>query len=1169
MTPDVWERLWPLSSHAPADVLTEASVIVLLLVAALVVYRAFQERYLIGWIAGWGAYLAFRLAIKYAVLHPDVRGWAALAEATFGVAAAGFVASVLLYTDFSRLLVPLGIATAIGVDLALMHAFWWPRSAVMTTLVLLVWIAICALGAVRLGEFFMGRRKLAPWLLAVTLALFPGVSPNAPAFVPRLGLWVETLLGLSMLLLLLDAAQARLRRLRVVNALSDEMAQSRDDSTLLSTALKELSTLLESDAAWFRLLQGDRLVLTSHVGLSDEYIRSRGVLGNDSFTASVLRSGTPRMVRRRDADTLTLRRLMDDGFDHVLIVPVAGKAGPVGSLSIASRNHRSYSLDEIQFVASTARHLGLAVENLRMLDRVLHSQRQWVNTFDSIADAILVHDDQLNVIRANRALGMLVNQSPSEIYGRKLLDVLPASTATVANNCPYCLRQAYSIDISYLESPDPCFGGYSVVSTFSYSEDGTNRLGTIHIVRDTTERRLAEQRYKLLFDGVHEGAFISTPEGKLIDCNEALVRMLGYEAREEVLTLDIAGVLYADPKRRQDFLTAIERDGFVRNFEVRLRRKDGSEVIALESSFATRDSAGAVDRYQGFLLDVTDKKRTEDELRRRNHELNVLNALAVLATQSFDLDEILNLTLRQVGNLFSAHGASICLLDPATSMLSRRAAFGSSAQTAEMNNVRISEALLEKIRSQHLEVLSSEMLGEMPQEVQAFVFAEEIKSWLIIVLWNKDTIAGTFGLSSRQPNVFSSDRDRELLLAIGRQLATTIEKVRLYEETCRAYEHLSQTQEQLLQSEKMSAVGQLISGVAHELNNPLTAILGYAQLLETESQTDRARDFTNKIFRQAQRTHRVVQNLLSFARQRKPEKEQVDVRRVMDDALTLRDYDLKLNNIVVEREFSQSVAPVVADAHQLEQVFLNIINNAADAMLEAGRAGRLRVRVASEGGKVAIEIHDNGPGLKDTKRIFDPFYTTKQVGKGTGLGLSICYGIVKEHGGEITAFNHPQGGAVFRVLLPAAQEAATGMRESPAGRAQHGILHGRVLIVDDEESVLEFEREVLAGAGAEVTALGRGEDALRLLQRESFDAIVVDGKMPGKCGGFEIYKWISSHRPELEGLVVLTLSDISDPELRTLVETKQVAYLIKPFEVAELIAAIRRVLERRAAGARV
>ena len=242
----------------------------------------------------------------------------------------------------------------------------------------------------------------------------------------------------------------------------------------------------------------------------------------------------------------------------------------------------------------------------------------------------------------------------------------------------------------------------------------------------------------------------------------------------------------------------------------------------------------------------------------------------------------------------------------------------------------------------------------------------------------------------------------------------------LYEETAHAYDNLRNAQEQLLQSEKMSAVGRLISGVAHELNNPLTAVLGYAQLLETEPIGERAQDYVRKLYKQTQRTHRVVQNLLSFSRQRKPIQSQVDLRRVMEDTLVLRESDLKLNNIQVERNYDPDVPFITGDAHQLEQVFLNIINNAVDAIMDSAQSGRLRVRIYPEDDRACIEFRDTGPGLEDSKRIFDPFYTTKKIGKGTGLGLSICYGIVKGHGGDIIAFNHEEGGAVFRLKLPIA-----------------------------------------------------------------------------------------------------------------------------------------------------
>jgi len=416
------------------------------------------------------------------------------------------------------------------------------------------------------------------------------------------------------------------------------------------------------------------------------------------------------------------------------------------------------------------------------------------------------------------------------------------------------------------------------------------------------------------------------------------------------------------------------------------------------------------------------------------------------------------------------------------------------------------------------------------------------------------------GISSRESHEYTSN-DENLLVAIGRQLATTIEKVRLYEETCRAYEDLRCTQEQLLQSEKMSAVGQLIAGVAHELNNPLTAILGYAQLLESEGLQDRAADFVRKLFKQAQRTHRVVQNLLSFARERKPQKQQVDICKVLDETIALREYDVKVNDITLERECDPNVSPVTADPHQLEQVFLNIINNAVDAILEngPGQGGKFKVHIYNQDRFVYVAFHDSGPGIQEPNRIFDPFYTTKNVGKGTGLGLSICYGIVKEHGGDITARNAPEGGAIIEVRLPAATSTVAA-ETAPLPGKREGALDGRILLVEDEEAVLEFERDVLSGAGAQVVTLMNSQEVQDRLMKDSFDALIINGKMPGGWGAIDVYRWIEENRPAMQRHLLFTFSSVAEPELRAFLQERNIPYLAKPFEVADLILQARRLL---------
>jgi two-component system NtrC family sensor kinase len=243
-------------------------------------------------------------------------------------------------------------------------------------------------------------------------------------------------------------------------------------------------------------------------------------------------------------------------------------------------------------------------------------------------------------------------------------------------------------------------------------------------------------------------------------------------------------------------------------------------------------------------------------------------------------------------------------------------------------------------------------------------------------------------------------------------------------------------QAKLRHTEKMAAVGQLVSGVAHEVNNPLTAILGFAELLADQPDVpDSARGDLRLIIQEAQRTKVIVQNLLSFARQMPPQRKSMQVTTILRRTLQLRSYDFTSHGVDVVEHIEENVPDIVGDSHQLQQVFLNILNNAYDAVRETGRRGHIEIETGCKDGFVEITFRDNGSGIAYPERIFDPFFTTKEVGKGTGLGLSICYGIVREHGGDISCANNTtQPGAWFRIRLPVAgtPEAAAAALRSEA-----------------------------------------------------------------------------------------------------------------------------------------
>jgi PAS domain S-box-containing protein len=1124
-----------------------------ILAASLLVFRTFRERYLLTWIVGWLTYL---LASSITPAGLQQRDIVAISQAELVLAVCLFAAAIFVYARAQKMvsaLLPILVAL---VAFAISRALWWPDSFALRVALEVSYRIIAITAVIQLMRFRRARWEIGPWTLCLSLLLVHlDWAPVNGYFPPGSERVIELLLGFSILLVVFEDSQMRTRRLGVLNAVTSSITRQQQHGPMLLTALEQLKGLMSAKAAWFRVLEGDKLVLLQHIGLSEEFLQNQSGVAIDDSLKDILKSDSPVVVETAAAPENIRPYLKKERFHHVLVMPVVGKKSTIGMLALGSRHRVAYAPEDLEFLANSAHQLGLAVENLRLMDEILRSHRQWTNTFDSIQDFVLLHDSEFRIMKANRALLQRLVQAPADVVGKCCEEVLPHSESAWAQ-CPYC-DQANE---GFHEGSDPCFGGFSMVSSSSYVEQGAKQKGTIHVVRDVSDRRVAEEKYRQLFEQVQEGVFVATPEGKLLDCNDAFVRMFGH-SREELMGVNVDLQLHASPEQRHAFRREVELHNYVRNFEVTIRRKDGTLLTAVESSFATRDANGKIERYQGFLLDVTEKKRAEDEIRRRNRELNALNAMAVIATQSFDLDEILNLTLRQVISLLGAQTGSIYLCDSDATTFRRRAGWGKpSAGRASLPEIKFDGGFGDLVTRSRTEVITTDYLPHLPPTVADFVRGDGLSSWIWVLLWGKDNPIGIMGISSGQAREYTNN-DENLLVAIGRQLATTIEKVGLYEETCRAYEDLRHTQEQLLQSEKMSAVGQLIAGVAHELNNPLTAILGYAQLLESEGLSERASDFVAKLFKQAQRTHRVVQNLLSFARQRKPHKQKVDIHRVLDETLALRDYDMRVNNIRIERDIEANSPAVTGDPHQLEQVFLNIINNAVDAMLEAGNASVLKVRSHTLEGRVHVEIQDSGQGIKEPKRIFEPFYTTKSVGKGTGLGLSICYGIIKEHGGDISARNSTDGGAIIEVILPSAGRAVTANYSAPVQRREM-VIEGTILLVDDEEAVIEFERDVLGGAGARVVTLMNWEDVKPRVISQRFDGIMMNGKMPGGCGPQKVYEWISANAPGLESHLLFTFSSIAEPEDRSFLQEKNIPYLVKPFEVGDLITQARRLLQK-------
>lgn len=659
-------------------------------------------------------------------------------------------------------------------------------------------------------------------------------------------------------------------------------------------------------------------------------------------------------------------RRQDDGGSFQIAVPFLSNGESNGAAMAAWLGTAEASEELLQRLTLLGISFGGLLEHARLFEQVHSSRERWVRIIDAIPDSIVVHSSDGNIVRINRPLAARLGVHPSRLIGHPIHEVLGAKPEETSGLCLLCSDQPGGVEGPFELLADGSF----LVSTTKFSPDDGEDAHTIHVLVNIREKLEAERRYRDLFDSIQEGAFFCDPRGRMVDANHALVQLLGCAGREELLTRNLFEDLLP-PEGRGSLLEELRNTDVLRNRETELRRQNGRPLEALLDVSAVRDTGGNLVQYRGLILDITDQKNSRAALRReRDFNWSILN---------------------HTQNIILVLDASGCI-----AYVNHRAAeIGYSVEALQ------GLPLARLIHTSHRPIF---------QEALRTVLESGAVRRLELPFLRREGNVTRFVVHLSSMREKSGDPDSAVVVM------TDITEASLL-------------QAKLAHAEKMAALGQLVSGVAHEVNNPLSGIVGFTDLLlENPELPDFARENLGIILQEAERTRLIVQNMLRFAREMPPQRELVQINAVLRQTLKLRSYGLANRNVEILERLAENLPVVVADPHQIEQVFLNILNNAFDAIEPCGRHGRIEVETLASAENVEIYIRDNGPGISNPDRIFEPFFTTKPVGKGTGLGLSICYGIIQAHDGEILCRNNANAeGCTFLIRLPAAAISSLGM----------------------------------------------------------------------------------------------------------------------------------------------
>jgi PAS domain S-box-containing protein len=758
----------------------------------------------------------------------------------------------------------------------------------------------------------------------------------------------------------------------------------------------------------------------------------------------------------------------------------------------------------------------------QLFDLISRSQQGYRDLIDSFDDILIALTLEGEIRAVNRSFADLVGTSYQNIVGKQLSEFVTEATGEgpelAKRAMPRFLeRRSWSGVVNVHLKNRPGVFYFDCVANAMLRDDKVHGLTVL--ARDVSALRKNEARFTELFETLQEGIYIINPEGDILDVNPALVRMLGYESKEELMARQVPDILH-DRNERKSIKNEVERQPILQGREITLIRKDGTQLIGLNTAAAVRDSSGKVIRYQGALMDITGSRVME----RRLHQ-----------QQEF------------ARRLIDSFPDLIFVLDNAA------------------NYTFVSPRVVEVLGFEPEEVRETELGTRTHPEDRG-----ALRSMYQEILDGRETFA------SVEVRVRNKTGEWRRLRCHFSPLFDEMDKIDGVIISGRDVTELKRLEEQLIQAEKLAAMGQMLAGVAHELNNPLTAILGVTELLRERQSADETMQRQLELtHRQARRAARIVQNLLEFSRPASPQKKPLDVNVLVERTLQLHEHSLRRNQIKVEFETQRGLPQVLGDGNQLIQVLLNLVTNAEQAIHEVRESGHIRIRLGVHGGRIAIGVQDDGVGIlpEALPRIFDPFYTTKRPGGGTGLGLSICMSIIREHGGNLDAKALPEGGSIFTLDLPGLQEqpgplesgahASSASASSPASETNaNGLRDCSVLVIDDEESIRMLLEEGLSTHGIKVDCAGSSNEALQLAGQRNYEVLLCDLNLLSagglKVGGREVVDAIVASAEAEKPSTIFMTGDLIPPS-SSLLGSHEPRFLQKPFRIADVLAMIQEV----------